>query len=248
MRLFLALLSLLVSGCISKPENPLTIAVSGNMQFAMHEMVTSFEKSTGVKCNMVVSSSGKLTAQIMKGAPFDILVSADMKYPMELFKVGKAVDPPAVYAFGKLVLWSIREDITPSVKNLGLENIRHIAIANPATAPYGAAAIEVLENYGLLDSLQQKLVYGESISQTNQFIISGHAEAGFTAMSVVKSKQMRNRGQWIEIPHDLYSPVSQGAVIIDNENTALARQFYDFLFSPEGQMMLQHFGYGTVSK
>jgi molybdate transport system substrate-binding protein len=167
---------------------------------------------------------------------------------MELFKVGKAVDPPAVYAFGKLVLWSIREDITPSVKNLGLENIRHIAIANPATAPYGAAAIEVLENYGLLDSLQQKLVYGESISQTNQFIISGHAEAGFTAMSVVKSKQMRNRGQWIEIPHDLYSPVSQGAVIIDNENTALARQFYDFLFSPEGQMMLQHFGYGTVSK
>jgi len=243
MRIFLAILWVVVMGCESRPGAGLTIAVSANMQFAMHEIVAAFEESSSVKCEMVVSSSGKLTAQIVEGAPFDLLVSADVKYPLELFELGIAVDSPAVYAYGKLVLWSVSDDFEPSVEYLGSENIKHIAIANPATAPYGAAAVAVLEKYAMLDSLQHKLVYGESISQTNQFIISGSAEAGFTAKSVVLSEQMRNRGKWIELDHDLYSPIAQAVVIIDNEKKALSRQFFDYLFSPEAKEILQKYGY-----
>ena len=244
MRLLLTILSaVMIMGCRSHYHEDLTIAVSANMQFAMHEIVESFEKSTDLKCKMVVSSSGKLTAQIVAGAPFDVLVSADVKYPMELFELGIAIDSPVVYALGKLVLWSTKKDIEPSLEYLGSQNVKHIAIANPATAPYGAAAIEVLKKYGMLESIQHKLVYGESISQTNQFVISGSAEAGFTAMSVVLSKQMKGRGKWIELDHHLYSPIAQSMVVVDNENKMLSGKFFAFLFSPEAKEILRKNGY-----
>lgn len=233
--------------CNDQNNQKITIATSANMQFTMKALTTAFTTKNGIECELVISSSGKLTAQIKEGAPYDIFVAADMKYPNEVFNSGLSTFPPKIYAHGKLVLWSVAENITPSLKALQETSIKHIALANPKTAPYGIAAVEVLEKYHLLDSLKEKLVYGESISQTNQFIISKSAEAGFTAMSVVLSDELKNKGNWVALDEDLYTPLSQGVVLIKNniENNVNAQQFYDFLFSDEAKEILKKFGYSV---
>jgi molybdate transport system substrate-binding protein len=225
----------------------ITIAVAANMQFAINELTESFTKKTGIPCETVISSSGKLTAQIREGAPFDVFISADMKYPEEIYKSGLASGPPKVYAYGKLVLWSMKEGIDPSLSVLADENIRHIAVANPKLAPYGVAAVETLRKHQLLDRVESKLVYGESIAQTNQFIITGSTEAGFTAMSVVLSPQMQGQGKWIGIDQADYPPIEQGAVVIKRMNgpVAEAEKFYDFLASEEARSILESFGYAV---
>lgn len=230
-------------GCGQSTDLKLTIAVAANMQFAMEEIVNAFEQKSGLNCATVVSSSGKLTAQISEGAPYDILVSADMKYPEKLFQTGIAVEQPVIYAYGVLVMWSTVKGFQPSIELLQSPEVRHVALPNPKTAPYGAAAMEVLQHYGILESIQRKLVYGESISQTNQFIISRSAEIGFTAKSVVLSSQMKETGNWAELNQDLYAPLAQGIVVLDNERRNLSKQFFDFLFSPDAKEILLKYGY-----
>ncbi len=234
-----------MSSCQSQKSDTLTIATAANMQFAMESLIQAFTSETGISCETAISSSGKLTAQIEEGAPFHVFISADMKYPTRLFENGFSTAEPKVYAYGKLVLWSRIDGLEPSIEVLSDERIRHIALANPKTAPYGAAALEVLTYYQLLDPLAQKLVYGESISQTNQFIISKAAEMGFTAKSVVRSPQMKGEGQWVDIDPSIYSPIAQGVVILKHsgENMPAARAFYDFLFSEKAQRILTDFGY-----
>ena len=126
-------------------------------------------------------------------------------------------------------------------------SINHIALANPKTAPYGQAAIEVLKKYELLDSLKNKLVYGESIGQTNQFIYSKSAEIGFTAQSVVLAPEMKGKGKWVLVNDTDYKPISQGAVIIKQSegDTKQANKFYNFLFSNEAKIILKDFGYSV---
>ncbi|MEN7551731.1 molybdate ABC transporter substrate-binding protein [Rapidithrix thailandica] len=228
--------------------HPIVIATAANMQFAMQELTGQFTKSTGIDCEVVISSSGKLTAQIKEGAPYDVFVSANRKYPDELYKSGLAREPTKIYAYGKLVLWSMFKEITPSVESLSSEMIEHIALANPKTAPYGVAAIEVLKHYQLSDKLEGKLVYGESIAQTNQFIISKSAELGFTAMSVVLSPDMQGKGHWVALEEGIYTPIEQGVVVIQREkavDTAQAQKFYEFLFSKEARQILESFGYSV---
>ena len=174
----------------------LTIATAANMQFAMQELADRFSADTGIACNLTVGSSGKLTAQISEGAPFDLFVSADMKYPQTLYEGGLGVSPPRAYAYGSLVIWTLSETLEPDLGSLTQNVVQHIAIANPETAPYGKAARQALEHYGLYRAVQPKLVYGESIAQTNQFVISGAAEAGITALSAVRSPQMQGMGYW----------------------------------------------------
>ncbi|MEO6187741.1 MAG: molybdate ABC transporter substrate-binding protein, partial [Ginsengibacter sp.] len=200
-RIFCFVFSLLfmLPACNEQRDQTLTIAVAANMQFAAKDLVNAFTSETGIKTKLIISSSGQLTAQIKAGAPFDVFISADMKYPMELFSSGHATKKPIVYAYGKLVLWSLVDSIAPSINTLTSARINHIAIANPKTAPYGMAAIEVLKRHALYEPLKNKLVYGESISQTNQFIISKSAGVGFTAKSVVLSPQMEGKGKWTEI-------------------------------------------------
>ena len=137
------------------------------------------------------------------------------------------------------------EGIKPSIDRLSDEAIGHIALANPKIAPYGVAAMEVLEYYGLSRKIEEKLVYGESIAQTNQFIVSKSAELGFTAMSVVLSPQMKGQGQWIELDSSIYTPIAQGVVIIKRQNTdsGHAQGFNEFLFSDEAKKVLKEFGY-----
>ena len=238
---------LYVSACTQQEgrSKSMIIATSANMQFATQELTRQFTEKTGTACELVIGSSGKLTAQIMEGAPYDIFLSANMRYPNEIFKNGLAVDSPKIYAYGKLVLWSMIDGIEPSVAQLSGESVKHIALANPKIAPYGIAAREALQHYDLLPGIEDKLVYGESIAQTNQFITSRSAELGFTAMSVVLSPQMKGKGRWIEVDESIYTPIEQGVVIIRRKNfdDGDAKKFVEFLFSREGKEILQDFGY-----
>lgn len=229
----------------NKKGEKVTIAAAASMQYAIGALVQNFEVQTGIRCDLIIGSSGKLTAQILEGAPYDLLLSADMKYPSEIYKSGMALGPPATYGSGQLVLWTTKEGLQPSIMLLKDSAIDHIAIANPQTAPYGKAAMEVLSHYGLFDSLAHKLVYGESISQANQFITSKAAELGFTSMAVVLSPGLKDQGSWVALDSKSYSKIQQGVVIInrDQANFADIRVFYDYLFSKEAKILLKNYGY-----
>jgi len=244
-RLLLIVLSGLALSCRHQDPEKLMIATAANMQYPMKELIHEFRTETGIECETVVSSSGILTAQIREGAPFDVFVSADMKYPAELYRHGYASTKPEIYAYGKLVLWTLNNNLEPSIDMLTSDRIKHIAIANPRTAPYGSAAVEVLRHYGIYEKVENKLVFGESISQTSQFIISKAAEIGFTAKSVVLSQVPEKNGNWIEVDTGHYTPIAQGVIILKNKRKQhrQARKFYKFLFSTKSKKILDKFGY-----
>jgi len=231
--------------CDKNSEDKLTIATASNMQFVMRELTASFTKETAIQCEIIVGSSGKLTAQIKQGAPFDLFVSANMKYPEELYTGGFSIKEPTVYAYGRLVLWTMSNSHNLSLNFLTSDKVKHIAIANPRIAPYGIPVVEVLKNEGIYELVKDKLVFGESISQTNQFITSEVAEVGFTAKSVVLSPKMIENDNWIEMDINSYTPIEQGVVILKNRNyhEEDAQKFYDFLLSPKGGEILNKFGY-----
>ncbi len=238
---------ILMTSCQQKQNNKLTIATASNMQFAIKQLAKKFTEQTGIKCDLIISSSGKLTAQISEGAPFDIFVSADMNYPSKLYHTGHTIEKPKIYAYGKLVLWTMHPEISPSIEILTHSDIDHIAIANPKTAPYGLAALDVLKKKGIYEDVKDKLVYGESISQTNQFIASKSAKIGFTSKSVVLSSTMVKKGAWKDIDTTSYSVIEQGVVMIKrlNGNHNSAKKFYKFLFSKNAKEILINLGYTT---
>ena len=235
------------SGCRGLQEERLTIAVSANMQYAMEELIDRFESQTGISCELIIGSSGKLTAQILEGAPFHLFFSADMKYPMEIYSEGLAEGPPQIYAHGYVIFWSLDEEIEFTSEGLLDQDVRHIAIANPETAPYGRAAYDVLTGMGVYDEIMPKLVFGESVSQTNQFILSGSSEVGLTARSVVSSPAAEGKGHWQEADPGLYQPIEQGFVHLKRRNRVQenwAIEFERFLGSQAAIDILHKFGYG----
>ena len=231
--------------CQKNNKDALKVAVASNLQFVMPELVNRFSDKTGIDCEVIIGSSGKLTAQIVEGAPFDVFLSADVKYPKELFIKGFTIGEPDIYAYGSLILWTLKEGVSTDLSSLQSKEIRFIAMGNPKTAPYGFAAVQVLEKKGLFETLNDKLVFGESISQTNQFIISQAAEIGFTSKSVVLSSKMKNIGIWKEINKELYDPMAQALVIL-NTRTKFQQEaldFRDYILSEEGKEILAKFGY-----
>lgn len=242
--ILLTLLLILSPGLFAEE---IIVAAAANVQYVMEDLQTEFERQTGIEMKTVINSSGKLTAQISSGAPFDVFLSADMKYPETLFHKGYADSLPRVYAYGELVLWSMGDiDLSQGLEILAGEHIRKIAIANPLNAPYGQAAEEALKYYGIYEQVKEKLVFGRNIAQANQYIVSGAAEAGFTSKSTVLSPEMQGQGQWIEIDSGAYSPIQQGVVILKHgrENHLQAsRLFYDFLFSETAGNILKKYGY-----
>jgi molybdate transport system substrate-binding protein len=242
------LIFFLLISCFNNKGQKLNIATAANMQFAMHDLIKSFSEETGIACEIIISSSGKLTAQIREGAPFDVFVSADMKYPYELFKNGFTTTEPKVYAYGKLVIWTMNKQLSPSFKSFTKKQVKHIALANPKTAPYGLSALEALKKKEIYDRVKNKLVFGENIAQTNQFITTYVAQIGFTSKSVVLSSKMKNKGIWEEVDPELYSPIAQGIVILKNRNDQIenAQKFNDFLFSDKGKEILNKFGYSVI--
>lgn len=242
---FLFLIILSFFSCEQQNNLSLNIATAANMQFAMAEIVPAFTKETGIDCNIILSSSGKLTAQIKAAAPFDVFLSADMKFPNELYQSGFCLDPPKIYAYGNLVLMTTDTTIAPSIASLSSKTTKRIALANPKTAPYGAAAMEAIKHYELFQDIEHKLVYGESLAQTNQFIFSQAVQLGFTAKSVVLSSALKTKVRWTSLDSSSYRPIEQGVVLLNNRTqlSKEAKQFYDFLFSAKSKAILQSYGY-----
>ncbi|MFD2570892.1 molybdate ABC transporter substrate-binding protein [Spirosoma soli] len=239
------LLCLLLVWSTSIHAQSLRVAVAANAQFVMESLSDAFQKQTGVTIEPIVSSSGKLTTQIQQGAPFDVFLSADMDYPNALHKQGLTTTAPTVYAYGSLVLWTLGNlPISADLKVLQNSAVRHIAIANPALAPYGQAAMSLLKYRNLVETTKAKLVYGESISQVNQYILSGAAEVGITAKSVVLDPSLKQRGRWVDLPPPGYSPIAQGVVVLKRSSQAkTAQQFVQFLRSSTARRIIQQYGY-----
>jgi molybdate transport system substrate-binding protein len=226
---------------------PLTVAVAANVKFAFDDLATEFQKETGIEVKSVFGSSGKLTAQIKSGAPFDVFLSADMAYPETLYKEGMATAAPRVYANGVLVLWTLNPlDLSKGIEILRDPAVQKIAVANPQLAPYGREAINALDHFKLRAAVESRLIYGESISQVNQYIDSKSADIGFTAKSVVLAPQVAGKGKWVEVPKDSYQPIAQGVVILKHgaeTNAKAAQRFMEFLASPAARGIFEKYGY-----
>jgi molybdate transport system substrate-binding protein len=222
------------------------VAVASNFAPPMARIAAEFQRDTGHQLRVSSGSSGKFYAQIVSGAPFEVFLSADDETPQRLEKEGHAVaGSRTTYAIGKLVLWSPRPAyVDGKGEILRSGSFAHLAMANPKTAPYGAAAREVMERQGVWRGLQAKLVQGESIAQTYQFVASGNAELGFVALSQVRNENGEIRGSVWLVPQALYTPIRQdAALLLKGKDKAAVGQFMAYLRSPRAAAIIQSFGY-----
>jgi molybdate transport system substrate-binding protein len=224
------------------------IAVAANVSFAIDDLIASFHvKYPKVKVDVILGSSGMLNTQIKNGAPFDIFMSANMKYPQDLYNHGFALNPPKLYVQGALAIFSPKKrDLSKGIYLAKNSSISRIAIANPKTAPYGKATLEALKNAKIYDEVKNKFVYAQSISQTVQYALSA-TDIGFIAKSSLfssKMKRFKRYANWIEVDKNFYTPIKQGVVIIKKtKNMKEAKEFYDFIFSSEAKKVFKRYGY-----
>ena len=236
-----------LSACSGQRHPPaaskLTVAAAANLTDIFGEVGARFTAKTGVDVIFSYGSTAELSQQIENGAPFDLFAAADTEHIDGLISGGKLTrDSRAVYALGQLALWipdgernGIRE-----LRDLTKQQVRFIAIAQPALAPYGQATIEALKGTGLWESTQPKLVYANSISMAKQMTATGNADAAFTAYSLV----LHERGIVIKVDHGLYHPIQQAlAIVAASERVEDAKQFRSFLLGSEGRAILAERGY-----
>ncbi|QES88391.1 molybdate ABC transporter substrate-binding protein [Rhizosphaericola mali] len=237
------LIAILFSCYTSFSQEKITVAVAANMQYTIQTLIKEFNKQDKTQVQVVIGASGNLTQEILNGAPFDIFVSADTKFPEKLHEQNKTIGIPKTYAQGILVLWTAKPNIKlpKSVQELKNPNYKKIAIANTETAPYGSAAKYVLEKAKVWNEIQGKLVTGESITQTSQFIATQNVEIGFTAKSIVVATPAENKGKWLAIKAADYPPINQAAALLKNNTEA--QKFYNFLYSNTAKSIYKQFGY-----
>ena len=236
----------LVGTALGARAEPVRVAVAANFAAPLQRIAAEFKRDTGHKALVSVGATGKFYAQISQGAPFDVFLSADDETPARLVAEGAALaDSRFTYALGRLVLWSAQPgyvDEQGAVLKRGA--FRHLALANPKTAPYGAAAVEVLQSMGLLDELRPRFVQGENIAQTHQFVASGNAELGFVARSQVwKDGRVTDGSAW-RVPASLHAPIRQDAVLLTAaRNNAAALALLRYLKSAKARALIAGFGY-----
>jgi molybdate transport system substrate-binding protein len=230
-------------------EQELTIAAASDLSFAFKELVAEFEKKTGTKVKLSLGSSGNFFSQIQNGAPFDAYFSADIRYPQKLEESGHAVSGTLYrYAVGRIVVWAPKSSRFP-VEQGGIEvlldpSIHKIAIANPKHAPYGRAAVSTMEHFKIYDRVKDKLVLGENISQTAQYVESGASDIGIIALALALAPSMKSAGKYWEIPADAHPPIEQGAVILKHgRNPEAAKSFFEFIKSDQGRDIMTRFGF-----
>jgi molybdate transport system substrate-binding protein len=229
------------------------VAAAADLKFAMGELAGEFEKHQGARVSVTYGSSGNFFSQLQNGAPFDLFFSADIEYPKKLDAAGLA-EPGTLYeyAIGRIVIWT-PADANVDVKKHGWETlldarVEKIAIANPEHAPYGRAAVAALQKAGIYESVKTKLVYGENISQTAQFVQSGNAQAGIVALSLAVSPAMRDGKRW-EIPAEMHPALEQGAIVLkDAKNKDAALAFLEFVKSAVGRATLAKYGFEFPEK
>ena len=230
---------------ISLFAQKINIAVAANVSYAIDDLIKEFNKTNpNTEVQVTLGSSGKLTAQISNGAPYDIFMSANMKYPEALYDKNIAIAKPIVYAKGSLAIISSKNILlSKDLSFLKNSYIEKIAIANPKTAPYGKATVEALKNAKIYEDIKSKFVYGESISQTVTYAIKA-ADLGFIAKSSLYSPQMKRFQNFIDVNTKLYTPISQGIVILKNAKDNIeAKAFYDFILSNKAKKIFEKYGY-----
>jgi molybdate transport system substrate-binding protein len=246
----IALLALWVSGVTNLSAQDLTVAAASDLQSVFPAVAAEFQKESGRAVRLTLGSSGNFFAQLQNGAPFDVFFSADIDYPRQLEAMG-LTEPGTLheYAIGRIVLWTRSGsgvDITRGLQALLDPAVRRIAIANPAHAPYGRAAVAALQHESAYDKVRGKLVLGENISQAAQFVESGNAEAGIIALSLALAPALKNSGAYYEIPSSFHPPIRQAAVVLKaSRHKALAKQFVAFLRKPDIARLMQTFGFAV---
>jgi molybdate transport system substrate-binding protein len=233
---------------VAADAQELKVAAASDLTAALAELTAAYQK--GHKTNLVLSfgSSGNFFTQIQNGAPFDIFFSADISYPQKLEEANLA-EPGSLYeyAVGRLVLWVPSEssvDVNKGLDSLRSPAVRRVSIANPQHAPYGRAAVAALQHAKMYDSLKDKLVFGENISQAAQFVQSGNADVGFIALSLALSMQMKQAGKYWLVPADYHPPLRQAAVIVRSSRQKVeATKFLDFVRSAQGRAIMEHYGF-----
>src|SRR5262245_29981708 len=226
------------------------VAAAADLKFALDEVSAEFmAKNPGIKVSVTYGSSGTLFAQLTNEAPFDLFLSADIDYPRKLIEQGRAVkDSEFLYAVGHLVVW-VPNNSKLDLEKLGIRaapdsSVRKAAVANPRTAPYGRAAEAALKQLGVYEAVRDRLVFGENIAQTAQFVESGAADVGLIALSLALSPAMRDKGRYWSVPLDAYPRLEQGGVILNNPKDAEAVQtFRTFLTSADGRVILKRYGF-----
>ncbi len=231
---------------ISANAEEISVAVAANFTAPMQQIAAEFEKDTGHKAVLTFGATGKFYAQITNGAPFEVFLSADDETPALLEKEQLTVPRTRfTYAIGKLVLWSAKDAFVDGKGEvLKSGDFKHLAIANPKTAPYGAAAIETMKQLGVLDGLQARFVQGENIAQAHQFVSTGNAELGFVALSqVYKDGKLTSGSAWI-VPEKLHAPIRQDAVIlVKGSGKAATTALLDYLKGDKARTIIKSYGY-----
>ena len=243
----IAAIVFVLSTTLLHAQDRILIAAASDLKFALDSVITAFKKTNPGKVDVTYGSSGKLFEQISNGAPFDVFFSADINYPKQLREKGLTTSEVYAYGVGRIVIWSKKIDPNKDeIKSLLAPSIRKIAIANPIHAPYGKRAEEALNYYKVYESVKGKLVYGENISQTAQFVTTGAADIGIVALSLALSPTMKKEGgKYYLIPETSHNRLEQGAVITRHgKGNALAITFMEFIKSNTANTILSHFGFG----
>ena len=241
-------LGLRPSACAATPA--VSVAAASNLLYALDALHAAFAKSApDIALTVATGASGNLVAQIKNGAPYDVFLSADLDYPQALVASGQAVAASlTTFATGRLVLWTTRPasdlPLTSIAATVRDPAVKKLAVANRDTAPYGRAARQALDRLGLTSAAQPKLVTGENVTQTAQFVETGGADAGFVALSLVLSPRLKDRGRWLEVPAELHDPLAHGAILtLRGATNPSARRYLEFLRSEPAQKILRDFGY-----
>jgi len=249
--LFCLLVFLLITPTTMASAGNITIATASNFLQTIKALQQPFTQQTGHRLTIVSGSSGALATQIINGAPFDVFLSGDHQRAQQLVDKGFGDKPSLVtYAYGKLTLWSLDKNLIPGNDGpavLKAGNFHHIALANPALAPYGLAALETLRSLNLHFNLSNKIIHGENISQTFTMLATGAASIGFAARSQLSREPWKSRGSFWLVPANLHNPIKQSAVIVKHsKNKASARQFMQFLQSGKAAEIITSFGYAPA--
>jgi molybdate transport system substrate-binding protein len=247
----IAMLFLLVMAHAAQAGGQITIAAAADLKFAMDEIVSLFGKAhPAARVATVYGSSGKFHTQIRQGAPYDLYFSADIAYPRALKADGFAASEVQAYALGRIVLWRASRAVkAPSLEDLTDPSIQSIAIANPRHAPYGKRAEEALRAAGVWDKVESRLVYGENVAQTAQFVQTGNAQIGLIALSLALSPELSAHGSYTLIPDSLHRPLEQGFIITQHAaGNPLAGDFSRFMRSPEVRAIMLRHGFAPPTK
>ena len=249
MRCGCLLLCLLSAACGRRAEpHKVSIAAAADLHFALEEVSREFRAAhPDVDLAIAYGSSGNFYAQIRNQAPFDILLSADVEYPRKLVQDGiGARDSLFVYAVGRIVVWVPAASPLDPATALRAASVRHVAIANPQHAPYGRAAEAALHSLGVYDSVAGKLVLGENVAQTLEFVQSGAADVGIVALSLALAPPVRGQGRYWEVPVGAYPKIEQGGLIL--KDSKAAREFRSFLLAADGRRILKEYGFSVPEK